>query len=54
MSSKKSESSSVIDLSSKKGANASKESVRLEKESNSFLGKVDRNINIFALESKSK
>jgi len=52
LTSKKSESSSVTELSSKKIANTSKDLTKLEKDE-SFLGKVDRNINIFALEGKN-
>ncbi|ORX64505.1 hypothetical protein BCR32DRAFT_298063 [Anaeromyces robustus] len=48
--SKKTESSSV-ELSSKKGANGSKD-FKFEKDK-SFLGKIDRSINIFLLESKN-
>ncbi|ORX57891.1 hypothetical protein BCR36DRAFT_395198 [Piromyces finnis] len=51
LSSKKSESSST-ESGSKKLANSSKDQVKLEKD-DSFLGKINRNINIFALESKN-
>ncbi|KAG4102446.1 hypothetical protein H8356DRAFT_1271939 [Neocallimastix lanati (nom. inval.)] len=52
LNSKKTETSSATDISSKKGANASKD-IKVEKDNGAFLGKIDRNINIFLLENKT-
>eukprot|EP00833_Pecoramyces_ruminatium_P005229 jgi/Orpsp1_1/1179261/evm.model.c7180000068644.1 len=52
LTSKKTEISSTTELSSKRGANSSKD-FKLEKDNSAFLGKIDRNINIFLLDNKN-
>jgi len=51
LASKKTEISSTTELSSKKGQNTSKD-FKIEKDNSAFLGKIDRNINIFLLDNK--